>query len=63
MSKRFTIKLLAACAALAGTLGTVGIAHAQTKLKWAHVYEVSEPFQKYALWAADEIKKRTEGRN
>ncbi len=27
-------------------LGTFGIAQAQTKLKWAHVYETSEPFHK-----------------
>lgn len=37
-------------------------AQAQTTLKWAHVYEVSEPYHSWALWAADEIKKRTEGR-
>src|SRR6188768_4474303 len=39
-----------------------GSAGAQTKLKWAHVYEVSEPYHTQALWAADEIKKRTNGR-
>jgi len=33
-----------------------------TKLKWAHVYETSEPYHKQAVWAADEIKKRTGGR-
>jgi tripartite ATP-independent transporter DctP family solute receptor len=37
-------------------------AWAQTKLKWAHVYEVSEPFHTSSLWAADEIKKRTNGK-
>ena len=37
-------------------------AFAQTALKWAHVYETSEPFHTEAIWAADEIKKRTEGR-
>ena len=37
-------------------------AQAQTKLKWAHVYETSEPFHKYAVWAGEEIKKRTGGR-
>jgi tripartite ATP-independent transporter DctP family solute receptor len=47
---------LAACAALPG------IAAAQTKLKFAHVYETSEPYHKWALWAADEVKKRTAGR-
>jgi len=31
------------------------------KLKWAHVYETSEEFHKWALWAADEIQKRTNG--
>ena len=31
------------------------------KLKWAHVYETSEEYHKGALWAADEIKKRTNG--
>lgn len=35
---------------------------AQTKLKWAHVYESSEPFHKWSVWAADEIKKRTNGK-
>src|SRR3989440_5024778 len=37
-------------------------AWAQTKLKWAHVYEVAEPYHTEALWAAEEIKKRTNGR-
>ncbi|WP_233267438.1 sialic acid TRAP transporter substrate-binding protein SiaP [Paraglaciecola sp. L3A3] len=31
-------------------------------LNWAHVYETSEPLHKWAVWAADEINKRTEGR-
>ncbi|MBS0248076.1 MAG: sialic acid TRAP transporter substrate-binding protein SiaP [Proteobacteria bacterium] len=42
--------------------GWCGPASAQTKLKWAHVYETSEPYHTEALWAADEIKKRTAGR-
>jgi tripartite ATP-independent transporter DctP family solute receptor len=37
-------------------------AAAQTKLKWAHVYEVAEPYHTEALWAAAEIKKRTNGK-
>ena len=37
-------------------------ASAQTKLKWAHVYEVAEPYHTEALWAAGEIKKRTNGK-
>ncbi|HEX7607208.1 MAG TPA: sialic acid TRAP transporter substrate-binding protein SiaP, partial [Usitatibacter sp.] len=35
---------------------------AQTKLKWAHVYETSEAYHTAAVWAAGEIKKRTNGR-
>ena len=39
-----------------------GPASAQTKLRWAHVYEVTEPFHTEALWAASEIRKRSNGR-
>ncbi len=52
-------KLIAGFAALA--LAT-GLAHAQTKLKFAHVYETSEPYHAQALWAASEIAKRTNNR-
>jgi tripartite ATP-independent transporter DctP family solute receptor len=39
-----------------------GAASAQTKLKWAHVYETSEPYHTAAIWAAGEIAKRTNNR-
>ena len=39
-----------------------GSAFAQQKLKWAHVYESSEPFHTESVWAAAEIKKRTNGK-
>ena len=40
-----------------------GVALAQqTKLKWAHVYETSEPYHKWSVWAAGEIEKRTNGK-
>src|SRR3979411_1204522 len=39
-----------------------GPASAQTKLKWAHVYEITEPYHTEALWAASEIRKRTNGK-
>ncbi len=58
-------RFLKAAAAVAVTLAAVGAwapAQAQTKLKWAHVYEPSEPFHKWSVWAADEIKKRSNGR-
>jgi tripartite ATP-independent transporter DctP family solute receptor len=62
MQKRFAIRLIAACTVLTGALGIPGLAQAQTKLKWAHVYETSEPFHKWSVWAGDEIKKRTNGK-
>ena len=62
MRKRLAIRTLAACALAAAALGALGTAQAQTKLKWAHVYETSEPFHKYSVWAGEEIKKRTNGK-
>jgi tripartite ATP-independent transporter DctP family solute receptor len=35
---------------------------AQQKLKFAHVYETSEPYHTYAVWAAGEVAKRTDNR-
>ena len=57
--KRKTLALLAT--ALLAAFGA-GSALAQTKLKWAHVYETSEPYHKQAVWAAEEIKKRSNGK-
>ena len=59
MKTRNTVKLIVAAAAL--SLGTVS-AFAQTKLKWAHVYETTEPFHTESVCAAEEIKKRTNGK-
>src|SRR5258707_4995712 len=50
----------AAVAVLALALSTGAMA--QTKLKWAHVYETSESYHTAAVWAAGEIRKRTNGR-
>jgi tripartite ATP-independent transporter DctP family solute receptor len=54
------LKCLAAAFALA--IAASGGALAQTKLKFAHVYETSEPYHAAALWAAGEIAKRTGNR-
>ncbi len=48
-------------------LGAVALAlsmsvGAQTKLKFAHVYETSEPYHTQSVWAAEEIKKRSNGK-
>ena len=56
------LKTLIASAALAATATASTGASAQTKLKWAHVYETSEPFHTASVWAAGEIEKRTAGR-
>ena len=61
-NKRSAMKQLAALALALGSVVLGAPALAQTKLKWAHVYETSEPFHKNAVWAAEEIKKRTNGR-
>ncbi|ABM57300.1 sialic acid TRAP transporter substrate-binding protein SiaP [Verminephrobacter eiseniae] len=61
-SQRTALRTFAACALAAASLGLAGIAAAQAKLKWAHVYETSEPFHKYSVWAGNEIKRRTNGR-
>ncbi|WP_313348282.1 sialic acid TRAP transporter substrate-binding protein SiaP [Paracoccus sp. (in: a-proteobacteria)] len=41
---------------------TAATANAQTVMKWAHIFEVSEPFHTEAVWAAEQIAERTEGR-
>ena len=56
-----TARWLTLAAAAVLTLGAAA-AQAQTKLKWAHVYETSEPFHTQSVWAAEEIEKRTNGR-
>ena len=58
MLSRYTA-LLCAIATIALPMAS---ASAQTALKWAHVYETSEPFHTESVWAAEEIKKRTDGR-
>ncbi len=57
MNRRTFTLLALALAALSATF-----TYAQTKLKWAHVYETSEPYHTQAVWAAEEIAKRTGGR-
>lgn len=57
------MKLFATLAVSAAALAVpFAPALAQTKLKWAHVYEVSEPYHTESVWAAEQIKKRTNGK-
>jgi tripartite ATP-independent transporter DctP family solute receptor len=68
--RAFTRRRFLGAAASAGTIAAIahrGVAPAfaqakPTVLKWAHVYETSEPYHTEALWAAEEIKKRTNGK-
>jgi tripartite ATP-independent transporter DctP family solute receptor len=57
MNRRSLVLFAVALAAL-----WAPVTEAQTKLKWAHVYETSEPYHTQAVWAAEEIAKRTNGR-
>jgi tripartite ATP-independent transporter DctP family solute receptor len=57
-----TIGLRFLVAALAVLAAWPSAGRAQTKLKWAHVYEVAEPYHTQAVWAADVIKKRSNGK-
>ncbi len=58
---RLLSRLIVVFAAATALIAAVP-ATAQTKLKWAHVYETSEPFHRWSVWAAGEIEKRTSGR-
>lgn len=51
-----------AAALMAGAAALTGPAAAQEALRWAHVYETSEPFHTESVWAAEQIAARTEGR-
>jgi len=53
---------LSVLAALVLALAAPRAALSQEKLKFAHVYETSEPYHTWALWAAGEIAKRTGNR-
>ncbi len=62
MKAVFSCLTRAALAALALTLVAAAPLQAQTKLKFAHVYEVSEAYHTAAVWASGEIQKRTNNR-
>ncbi|MCF3933412.1 sialic acid TRAP transporter substrate-binding protein SiaP [Acuticoccus sp. M5D2P5] len=54
-------------AALAG-IGAMGLSapavHAQGRtLKFAHIFNETQPFHKWVLWAAEQISERTDGRH
>lgn len=50
-----------ALGALLPALGWARASQARAPLKWAHVYETSEPFHRSAVWACDQLRERTGG--
>ena len=60
LSRRALLALAGAAALAAPQMATE--ARAAETLKWAHVYETSAPYHTWAVWAAEEIGKRTDGR-
>ena len=54
-----TIRLAALAVAFALTSLSGAMA---VDLKWAHVYEEGSDYHKWALWAAEQIKEKTDGR-
>jgi tripartite ATP-independent transporter DctP family solute receptor len=60
MSEMFRRTLLGASLATPALLGRA--AQAQTRLRWAHVYETNEAYHTEALWAAQQIAARTSNR-
>ncbi|MCD6069813.1 MAG: transporter substrate-binding protein, partial [Microvirga sp.] len=51
LTRRLAFSLIAAATVALPALP----ASAQTQLKWAHVYETSEPYHNWALWAGEEL--------
>jgi tripartite ATP-independent transporter DctP family solute receptor len=62
MKRLASLGLTTAALVTAALMTAAPGAFAQQKLKWAHVYETSEPYHTQSVWAADEIKKRTNGK-
>ncbi|MBA2779848.1 sialic acid TRAP transporter substrate-binding protein SiaP [Halomonas kenyensis] len=61
-SQRHLKTSLLSAALIAAGIGFTGAVQATETLRFAHVYETSEPFHRWAEWAAGEIEERTEGR-
>ncbi|GAB4372054.1 MAG: sialic acid TRAP transporter substrate-binding protein SiaP [Kiloniellaceae bacterium] len=61
ISLKSSVLAVAAATLAAGVIfGPAGEAAARS-LKWAHVYETSSPYHTWAEWAAEEVKKRSNG--
>lgn len=59
--RQFTLSRAMTALLIAGGVSLAGVAQAE-ELNFAHVYETSEPFHEWALWAAEQIEERTDDR-
>ncbi|WP_280550405.1 sialic acid TRAP transporter substrate-binding protein SiaP [Halomonas sp. 11-S5] len=59
--RQFTLSRVMTVLLIAGGVSLGGAAQAK-ELNFAHVYETTEPYHEWALWAAEQIEKRTDGR-
>ncbi|AXS40054.1 sialic acid TRAP transporter substrate-binding protein SiaP [Breoghania sp. L-A4] len=57
IGRLFKAAALAAAFAMASAGGVFA-----AELKWAHVYEEGSDYHKWALWAAEQVKEKTDGR-
>jgi len=55
-------KTIRSIAVAAGIMGVAMSGALAADLRWAHVYEEGSSYHKWAVWAADEIKAKTDGR-
>jgi len=62
MKITFGKHFLTATAAAVIAFAVAAPAYAQTELKWAHVYESSEPYHTWAVWAGEQFAERTDNR-
>ncbi|MEY2931672.1 MAG: Sialic acid-binding periplasmic protein SiaP precursor [Pseudomonadota bacterium] len=60
--KRILIPVVLLAALAAAILLRPASGPARVELKWAHVYETSEPYHTWAVWAGQEIERRTAGK-
>lgn len=61
VSLKSSVLAVAAATLAAGVIFGAGGEAAARSLKWAHVYETASPYHTWAEWAAEEVKKRSNG--
>jgi tripartite ATP-independent transporter DctP family solute receptor len=62
MKITFGKSFLTATAAAVIALAVTAPAHAQTELKWAHVYEANEAYHTWAVWVGEQFAERSDNR-